>query len=348
MLKKTILPLLTLSIALSTGHTHAEGLTDSERERLNKRLQKIIDKSEHTLAGRQATAYKAYKKGLSSSSAAFDLYLNCVEKVNFTDQGKKNSKFRDWKRKNKEKHSESGFRLALRHQLNWLVLTIDASRNDSDDYSNLSPKALAAIDSIFDDGKALKDHNHILKQSVLSSMFARAYGFGNYKVENWSQQPLNITTVFEKVILPSLREDKKSSQIRSAWLKSISYQEKMIELWSPKPEGKSVGMKKAIAAPELMKFTTTQRPKLIWSMELDVFKSGDESGAAARMLNHISKNYTHNDATKWAEELGALIAPKKKVKKKGQKSTTARQNADNSDALSADDIDKFTESEDDE
>ena len=342
MIIKSIFPLLALGVILSASTSHAQELTDTEREQLNKRLQKIINKSEKTLAGRQAAAYRAYKNGLSSNTAAFELYLNCIEKVNFTDQGKKNSDFRDWKRKNKDKHSDQGFRLALRHQLNWLVLTIDAARSENEDYSDFSSKALSAIDSILDDGKALEKHNNILQQSVLGSIYAKAYGFGNFKIKNWAEQPLAVSNIFEKIILPSLRKTKNSSSLRSAWLKRINYEETMIELWSAKPEGKSLGMKKAIASPALEVFTNEQRPNLIWQMELDVFRSGDEAGAASRMLNHISANHSHNNATKWAEELSKLLTPKKKNPQKKQVNSPKLD--DNT--LRAEEINNFEESED--
>lgn len=339
MLKKSLLPLLAASIALTASSSHASSLTDSQRKELNKRLLKIIDKSEQTLESRQATAYSAYKNALSSNNAAFDLYIKCVEKVNFEDAGRKASDFRDWKRKNKEAHSDAGFRLALRHQLNWLVLTIDASRIDGDDYSSLTSRALSAVNSIFEDGEALERHNGILRQNVLGSIFARAYGFGNFEVKNWSPQPLNITNLFEKVILPSLRENKESDALRSAWMQRISYEEKLVEMWGKKPESKSVGIKKD--SPAVMKFNMDTRPRLIWQMEMDVFKSGDELGAATRMLSHISKNHGHNDAVKWAEELNTLIAPEVIQESDGNKAT-------GNNILTSDEINNYDNSEDDE
>lgn len=340
MLKKTRFHLILASLVLAASSVSAGTLTDSQREQLNKRLQKIISKSEQTLESRQATAYSAYKSAISSNNAAFELYLKCIEKVNFEDAGRKGSEFRDWKRKNKELHSDPGFRLALRHQLNWLVLTIEAARTEGNDYSALTSRALSTVNSIFDDGKALEKHRGILGQNVLGSPFAQAYGFGNFKVENWSPQPLNISATFEKIILPSLREKKQANQIKSAWMQRISYEEKIIELWGHKPESKSVGIKKSMATPELEKFITITRPGLIWAMELDVFKAGDELGAATRMISHISKNHTHNDATKWAEELNRLIAPKDTPETAGE--------AVGSNILTNDEINNFQNSDDDE
>lgn len=287
----------------------AETITSAQREQLSKALDALINKSKSTLISRQATAYRAYKSALSSNSAAYDLYLNCVEKVDFLDSGKKSSDFRAWKKAQKEKISDPGFRLALRHQLNWLVLTLEASRNEEEDYAALSLKARTAISNIFDDTKSLEGYQSILRKDVLSSVFAKAYGFGSYKVNEWPTSPLNLVQVYEQVVFPPLRTPQKAATLRSAWKERISYQEQSIEHWAPKPKSKTIGMKKNLKPPAYNKFIEIEKPKLIWKMEMDVYTAGDEYGAASRMLTHLSRNISHNSAPDWAKELTELIDP---------------------------------------
>lgn len=298
---------------MATQPADAESMSESQRQKLNKTLDTLINKCKATLSNRQATAYKAYKSARGSSSAAFELYLDCVEKVNFTDVGKKSSDFRNWKRVQKEQHSEPSFRLALRHQLNWLVLTLEAARSEGD-YATMTSKVRGALNEIFSEAKQLDHNHHILKQNVLSSVFAKAYGFGSYQVKEWPTSPLNISQVYERVVFKPLREEKKASSLQLAWKERIAYQEKMIELWSPMPKSKSIGMKKTLKPPAYNKFILNERPKLIWQMEMDVFKAGDEYGAASRMITHLSNNINHNDAPKWAKELSGLIAKPKETK----------------------------------
>jgi hypothetical protein len=94
---------MALAFACSVPAAPAESITPAQREKLSKALDVLINQSKSTLISRQATAYRAYKSALSSSSAAFDLYLDCVEKVDFLDAGKKSSDFRDWKKSAKRK-----------------------------------------------------------------------------------------------------------------------------------------------------------------------------------------------------------------------------------------------------
>ncbi len=44
-----------------------------------------------------------------------------------------------------------------------------------------------------------------------------------------------------------------------------------------------------------------------WESELDLFKAGDERGAAVRMLAHIEKNLSHHAAPKWAADFIGLL-----------------------------------------
>ncbi|MFC4993058.1 hypothetical protein [Rubritalea tangerina] len=307
MIKKLLIPVAAAAVMVQGAH--ADGMTKAQREQLSKALDRLINKSKATLTSRQATAYKAYKNALGSSTKAMELYLDCYEKVNFIEAGKKSSDFRDWKRAQKERLSEPGFRLALRHQLNWLVLTLEASRNEEPNYSALSAKARGAVENIFDDASRLDHHHGILKQDVLSSVFAKAYGFGSYKIKDWPTTPLNIPQVYDKIVFPTLREKKKASTLHSAWKERISYQEAMLEHWAPVPKSKTIGMKKDLKPPAYNKFIETERPKLIWQMELDVYKAGDEYGSASRMIRHLERNISHNSAPEWAKQLSELIGP---------------------------------------
>jgi hypothetical protein len=44
-------------------------------------------------------------------------------------------------------------------------------------------------------------------------------------------------------------------------------------------------------------------------MELDLFRNGDESGAAVRMLAHLEKYLAHPSARDWGKQFEALLKP---------------------------------------
>jgi hypothetical protein len=65
--------------------------------------------------------------------------------------------------------------------------------------------------------------------------------------------------------------------------------------------------KPGVRSPAYDKFVAETLPNLRWEAEVDIFKAGDEKGAAIRMLAHIEDNLSHESAPKWAEDFVALL-----------------------------------------
>ena len=68
-------------------------------------------------------------------------------------------------------------------------------------------------------------------------------------------------------------------------------------------------MASAMQSPAYEKFLIETQPKLQWDMEIDLFRNGDESGAAVRMLAHLEKHLTHPSAREWGKEFEELLKP---------------------------------------
>ena len=62
---------------------------------------------------------------------------------------------------------------------------------------------------------------------------------------------------------------------------------------------------------DMARFLSEKRPDLQWQMETDLFKAGDQKGAAVRMLGHIEKYLGHKNEAKWIEAFEGLVSPKK-------------------------------------
>jgi len=98
--------LILMAAVMSLTSAHAEVLTPAEREALLQKLEEMKANAESKVDARYRAAIAAYQAAMSSDEAAMELYLNCVEKVNFKDQQKKNSEFREWKRREDDKLSD--------------------------------------------------------------------------------------------------------------------------------------------------------------------------------------------------------------------------------------------------
>ncbi|MFT6381614.1 MAG: hypothetical protein ACJAXZ_003106, partial [Akkermansiaceae bacterium] len=205
-------------------------LSDIDRELLLEKLKTIQETSDSTVQGRFGVALAAFKKARESDTEAHALYLNCIEKIRFEDEAKKASEFREWKKRHKDRTDSSGFRLALRHQLNWLVLSLEAAQTKN--ITSMSSKGLSVLEAILRDADKLKGQEQLLKSPVMSSIFAQAYDVGNVLTSAWPESPLEIAAIYENIVLPSLRTPDTTAALRQGWLKRIEQEGLLLEKWT--------------------------------------------------------------------------------------------------------------------
>ena len=298
---KTLSVALMLAICSPLGF--AQQLTHSDREAILEQLEAIRKQADEKVDSRFRAAISAYRSAMSSGDAAMDLYLKCEELVNFNEMQKKNSDFRDWKRKNADKLSDKGFREALRQQLRWLVLTLEAASDDPD-RDRLAIEASKVVDSIVTAAEDFSEHRSVLQQGVTSSVFARAYDINGVKVEDWPMSAVPVAAIYEQIIFPPLRTPSRLASLKAAWSKRMVQESSLLDAWSGDPGEKQ---KSGTRSPAYEKFVSETIPKLQWEAEMDLFKHGDEQGAALRMLAHIDKNMSHDAAPKWVQDFTTLL-----------------------------------------
>ena len=309
--------LLACSVFLING-IHAESLSDADREALLDNLEKLKENVESKTDGRIRTALTAFRSAMGSDDAAKELYLNCTKRVNFEEQQRKSQDFREWERRESERIGDPGFAGALRLQLRWLVLTLEASPEKAD-RTKLLGEAQQIVDGIFSNAEKLKGQEATLSQPVLSTVFARAYEVSHVKVENWPGSPVQLETVYGQLLLPPLRRPSALPELRAAWIKRIQQESSKAEHWPAAQQGREQrgerddrrgGGTDPAQAAAFAKFLEETQPKLQWEMEVDLFRNGDESGAAVRMLALLQKNIGHPSAREWGQQFKDLLAPK--------------------------------------
>lgn len=317
-------PILLFCSALAFHGVHAEVLSDADRETLLENLEKLKEGAEAKMDARFRLAIAAYRNAMTSDDAAIQLYLNCMEKVTFTDQQKSAADFREWKRTEDERLSDPALRLALRHQLRWLVLTLQAASENAD-RNKLAVEAQNIVDTIFSDPEKLRGQERTLAQPVTGSVFAKAYDINSVKVEKWPLSPVQLEQVYTDILLPPYQRPGGTAQLRAVWMKRIQQEGAKVEHMAvEKPrngngngngnrngerEEKRIGMAADMRPPEYERFLIDTVPKLQWEMEVDLFRNGDQSGAAVRMLAHLEKYISHPSAREWGEQLRGLLTP---------------------------------------
>lgn len=288
----------------------ADSLSTTDREVLLERLEKIRNSANEKIESRYRIAINAYQAAASSNEAATEFFLKCVEKIEFTDQNRRNADFREWKHKEDDKLKSVGHAAALRLQLRWLILTLRATSEQAD-RKQLAGEAAAMLEAIGSDYRSLKPYQNILSQGVLGSIFAKAYDLGDVKLEKWPQAPLPVGQVFDQLLMPPHRNLAGLATLKELWNRRIQMEIAMKNESTPENQGESrrIGTKDALQSPETKNFRENDLPKLKWQMETDLFKSGDESGAAVRMLQQIESLPTHESARDWTDQLSKLLSP---------------------------------------
>jgi hypothetical protein len=284
---------------------HADPLSQADREALIEKLDALRDNAREKALTKIGSAAAAFRAGMASDEAAVKLYLECIEKVDFADRQRSSQEFREWKRRQDDRLKDEGLRRGLRHQLRWLVLSLEAAEA-GDKRDALAGRAAEAVDSIFSNPEQFGGNVGALREPVTNTVFARAYNLGGAKLENWPLSPLEVSAVFEQILFPPLRKEGKHDELRTQWAKRIRYEGILREHWSGGEAGRGKGDERS---PEYEKFISETLPDLRWQMEVDLFKAGDQKRAALNMLEHIEANVTHTKARDWAEVFRTLVDP---------------------------------------
>ncbi|MEN8695103.1 MAG: hypothetical protein ACN4GG_02045 [Akkermansiaceae bacterium] len=306
---------LLISLALIAS-TAAQELTDVDRDLLLDKLKEIQESANTAAKGRFANAISVFRAAAASDVAAHDLYLKCVEKVDFQDEAKKTRDFREWRKRHKERRDGPGFRRALRYQLKWLLATIEVSQ-DNDAREKMPDTAISAIETILADATLLKGNVGLLRESVLASYFARAYDLSALQVEAWVAAPFDISDMYDTVILPPWQDSEHVAMLEKGWNKRIEHTGLALKSFTQEGEKDRI--------PEFEKWMKDGRLDLIWAKETDLFMYGNQRTAALRMLEHVSANLANPKAAGWVEDFTDLVS--KKDSDSLETSATVPQNA---------------------
>jgi hypothetical protein len=290
------------------------------------RLERITREVEGRKAGRLSAAVAAFRGGVASDAAAMDLYLDCLEKVRYTDQGRSAGEFREWKRQNKDRLADSGLRAALRHQLRWLLLGLEAAEKP-ESRGDAATKALQAVRDVFADARSLRAHRGILRENVFGSVFCQAYEITHLAPRDWPGSPLPVEDVYERLILPPLRDAARLESLRGAWNSRIAHEAAEIEMETGsfgvaegltggettggpgrRPEGvRPPTGRSGSGESRISRFMSERRPVLLWQMQIDVFNAGGARDAVTQMLSLIEANVAHRNAIEWTSTLRSLL-----------------------------------------
>ena len=199
----------------------------------------------------------------------------------------------DWRKQNADLLRDRNFLVALRLELIYLGLTwqrhMGAKTRDLlpalYDYTTRVTNAADGLASLKLSDRSLDD-----------SLFAKYFQVGPYiaGVPDWETKEFNVDGIFEKTVLPSLRQDK-DPRLLACWDNRLQN------------EAGRVDQRNGLAG---NRFNNVRRPTLLWNRAEDELTLGDQPRAVADMLALLKAHPDHPDFDKWAARLTDVVTPK--------------------------------------
>ncbi len=280
--------LITEAVAQSGG--------DLDYDVLLEQLEQLTEQREQLEINSAKSAYDTIKAAASSQTEALKLYYEAVMKIQYSGKTRENSQLREWKKKEDDTHEERNFREGLRLHLIYLALSIKRAQMEPDDQSILKELESYA-NSVLDLDDELRNEKSWMQKSVASSEIAKAYNLDSYlPEENWELVPGNADGMYEKTLLPLMREQK-SPYLISYWDNRIARKQKELS------DIDGTFQKENILNNEI--------PTMMWQRANEYYIIDRPAAAVQAKFSIVNQYRAHDSFDKWVEELQAdLLALK--------------------------------------
>lgn len=154
-----------------------------------------------------------------------------------------------------------------------------------------------------------RTHDQILKPSLASSPVVKWMkltdavkiegGGGGRRGETaagggWEGSPGALDGIFQRIILPELREQKDA---------------RVLEYWDLRLKKEADAASRSRLAYEIEKYNNERRPALLWSRSQEFIALGQKNRAISEMFGVIKAHPTHPQADDWIAALEQLLAP---------------------------------------
>jgi len=296
----------------------AVDLTPEQIQSLKARLQSIKDNLASHLTTRNTTAAQTFATAANDPRAAVELYLNCVKMVEFDREGRPESDFRGWKDGQGDRLRDPEFVESLQQQLRYLALSCQAA--ESEDKTPVFAALMNHVDAL---SRLTEQPTGAITQSVANSVFAKAYFLEKLLGENerWEPVPINIAGIYNRAILPYLRE-KDPASLMNAWDKRIEQQSRLVAMVEEKKAEELRGLNRdeerrarnnqanqggTLGQHTREEFVQRTLPQLQWGKLKDQFLYVDEVAGAKGMLDFVEANFKHELGEQFYGEFEELI-----------------------------------------
>jgi hypothetical protein len=299
------------------------GLTPDDASALLGQLQKLNEDFSQSQESLLASALTRIRAATASESTSAELYLAALKIVTADRSGTTPGvEPEGWREEQIAWMKESGAPKAIRIQLAWLGLLIEAAQKSDTERPALLKKARLITKEAATVAQELtlipapaggggdrrggpgkergtggrRDPGQFLTQSVLSSVFSEAYNLQNHikPPEDWSLAPLNLDGVYDRMLLADARENAPSE---------------LAALWDERIQIEAALRRSVMSEDAFKKWGEDTGRDLMWRKQLDLLRSKVGGRAAGLELIRLFKeNPTHPNLAAWKKDIDDVIA----------------------------------------
>lgn len=331
-MKSNHLPLVAGPLALSFAllispleKAAAQALSASQLDAIEKQLQEIQSSADQRYSALHSSSGDMFLSAAGDPKKAIELYLNCTKEVEYDREGRDEADFRAWRDSGAvtARLDDDAFIESLQIQL--LYLGISCKAAEAEDIETVFPRLMQYVDGLSNLSELPKEP---LTSGVSGSIFVKAYRLENLlrNNESWEETPLSISGIYEKTILPHLREEKPSG-LMAAWDRRIEQQTRLAAFIDSAQEKELEGDRDAkrrqldaqkrfensrngeiFRAHDKNDFLQDTLPNLHWSKLKDQYKYVSQVAGAQAMLKFLGNNKESDHIKKWIDEMRGLMA----------------------------------------
>jgi len=297
--------------------------------KLLKELHAVRDQQSGLIKTGQGAAIQKVSAAAANPSVAVAEWEDAVRITKFEGAGHESTAFQAWKAGDGQAFKESIVQSALRLYFTWLQITIQRSAGTK--LKDLLPAIVsytkdlasdqAAMASLDEAAKREKElnvykapargakprgldldeikavHDAILKRPLGSSIYVQCQKLMDWvNVENWEGTPAEFDGIYEKVVLPEMRDERDPH---------------LLDYWDMMLQKKADEANRTRLAFDVDKYNNIIVPALLWGKYGDMVILGQKSQAFTGMLSLIKKYPTHPDSRDWVTQFETLLAPPK-------------------------------------
>lgn len=325
------IPIAFLSLCLPLGATD---LTPEQIESIRKKFQAIKEGRNEHVTSRNSNAGQVFSNASQDPRVAMELYLKCVELVDFEKEGRPTEDFKAWKEGFERRFDlepasggfldKNAFNESLRLQLQYLALTLRAAQME--EVKDVFPSLVSYVESL---SRMQEVPTDAMTSPVSTSVFARAYELEQDLDANdgWENVPFNIGGIYEKTILPYLRQEDPGGLI-NAWDKLIEQQKRLVLTIESAREEELRGLNRdeqirkrseregntrrnnertLMGQYDMNDFTEEVLPQLEWNKLIDMFKYVDQVMGAKGMLDFIESHKEHKLGQQFMDQFNSVV-----------------------------------------